>query len=162
MQQSGQPVQTVSSAPRRSRLGRQRHVVSVLTRHGFGLLVQHSRLPIIRRAGALGRPMALRDALAELGTTFIKLGQILSTRPDLIPDEYIRALSTLQDALDPVDYAAVRDVIQAELGGPPERLFTSFDPIPLATASIGQVHSATLPDGRRVVVKVQKPGIVAE
>ncbi len=149
-----------ATAPRRGRLGRQRHVVSVLSRHGFGLLVQHSRLPLLRRAGTLGRPQSLRDAFEELGTTFVKLGQILSTRADLLPDEYITALSTLQDSLAPLPYETVREVIVRELGAPPEQLFASFDPAPLATASIGQVHAAVLRGGARVVVKVQKPGII--
>ena len=143
-------------------LGRERHVVSVLTRHGFGLLVQHSRLPIVRRAGLLGRPQSLRNALEELGTTFVKLGQILSTRPDLLPEEYVDALSTLQDSLAPIDHDAICGVIERELGAPPEKLFAYFDPAPLATASIGQVHAAALADGTSLVVKVQKPGIVAE
>jgi ubiquinone biosynthesis protein len=162
MQQIQQPLPTVSPGPRRSRLGRERHVVTVLTRHGFGLLVQHSRLPIVRRAGLLGRPQSLRDALEELGTTFIKLGQILSTRPDLLPEEYVAALSTLQDSLAPISFDSVRGVIERELGAPPEKLFGTFEAVPLATASIGQVHAATLIDGTSVVVKVQKPGIVAE
>ena len=76
MKEIQQPLPTVAG-PRRSRLGRERHIITVLTRHGFGLLVQHSRLPIVRRAGSLGRPDALRKALEELGTTFVKLGQIL-------------------------------------------------------------------------------------
>ena len=156
-----QPLPTVAG-PRRSRLGRERHIITVLTRHGFGLLVQHSRLPIVRRAGSLGRPDALRKALEELGTTFVKLGQILSTRPDLLPEEYIDALTSLQDSLAPIDFDAVRGVVERELGAPPEKLFAYFDPVPMATASIGQVHAAGLPDGTSLVVKVQKPGIAAE
>ena len=162
MQQIPQPLPTANPGPRRSRLGRERHVVTVLTRHGFGLLVQHSRLPIVRRAGVLGQPQSLRVALEELGTTFIKLGQILSTRPDMLPDEYVTALSSLQDSLAPIGYDSVCGVIERELGASPEKLFASFDVQPLATASIGQVHSATLFDGTNVVVKVQKPGIAAE
>jgi ubiquinone biosynthesis protein len=134
-------------------------VVSVLTRHGFGLLVQHSRLPVIRRAAVYGRPKSLRDALEELGPTFIKLGQILSTRPDLLPEEYITALSTLQDSLSPISYDVVREVVKTELGAYPDELFATFEGIPIATASIGQVHAATMHDGTAVVVKVQKPGI---
>jgi ubiquinone biosynthesis protein len=156
------PVVMEPNAPRRGRLGRQRHVVSVLSRHGFGLLVQHSKLPLLRRAGTLGRPQSLRDALEELGTTFIKLGQILSTRPDLLPDDYIAALSTLQDSLAPLPYETVRDAVVRELGATPEQLYASFDPIPLATASIGQVHAAVLHGGERVVVKVQKPDIIGD
>lgn len=156
------PAPVEPRTPHRSRLGRQRQVVAVLTRHGFGLLVQRSPLPLPRRVRPRGQPDSLRSALQELGTTFIKLGQILSTRSDLLPDEYILALSALQDRLPPVSYAEVRATIARELGAPPEELFGSFGETPLATASIGQVHAATLKDGSTVVVKVQKPGIVQE
>ncbi len=162
MHQTQQPLPSASPGPRRSRLGRERHVISVLTRHGFGLLVQHSRLPIVRRAGVLGRPQSLRNALEELGTTFVKLGQILSTRPDLLSEDYVEALSTLQDSLAPIGFDAVSGVVERELGAPPGELFAYFDPTPLATASIGQVHAAGLEDGTSLVVKVQKPGIAAE
>jgi ubiquinone biosynthesis protein len=148
--------------PRRSRLGRQRHVVTVLTRHGFGLLVQRSPVPFPGRGRLVGRPESLVAALEELGTTFIKLGQILSTRSDLLSEDYITALSALQDRLPPVPFADVRTAILRELGGEPEELFARIDVTPLATASIGQVHAATLRDGTEVVVKVQKPGISQE
>lgn len=147
---------------RRSRLGRRRQVAAVLTRHGFGLLVQRSHVPIPGRARLMGGPESLRIALQELGTTFIKLGQILGTRSDLLPEEYIVALSALQDRLPPVAPAEVRAVIAEELGAPPEEVFARFDDMPLATASIGQVHAATLHDGTEVVVKVRKPGITEE
>src|SRR4051812_28442288 len=89
--------------PRRTRLGRQRQVVTTLTRHGFGLLVQRSPVPFPGRARGRARPDSLRAAFQELGTTFIKLGQILSTRSDILPDDYIVALSALQDRLPPID-----------------------------------------------------------
>jgi ubiquinone biosynthesis protein len=162
MQADRMPVPLAKDAPRRTRLGRQRQVVTVLTRHGFGLLVQHSPVPLPGRSRLRGRPESLRDALEELGTTFIKLGQILSTRSDLLPDEYILALSSLQDNLPPIPLDDMRGMIERELGAPPEELFASFDPVPLATASIGQVHAATAHDGSAVVVKVQKPGIAHE
>ena len=153
-----------AAEPRRTRLGRQRQVVTVLSRHGFGLLVTRSPLPLpaFSRSRLRGRPELLRAALEELGTTFIKLGQILSTRSDILPEDFIAALSTLQDRLPPVGVEAVRGVIQSELGAPPETLFAAFDPVPLATASIGQVHAVTLHSGERAVIKVQKPGIARE
>jgi len=150
------------NAQRRTRMGRQRQVVAVLSRHGFGLLVQRAHMPVPGRARLVGRPESLRTAFQELGTTFIKLGQILSTRSDLLPDEYISTLSALQDRLPPVPIEDVRAMITRELGAPPEEVFAHFDEVPLATASIGQVHAATLADGAEVVVKVQKPGIVEE
>ncbi len=150
------------NAQRRTRMGRQRQVVAVLSRHGFGLLVQRTHMPLPGRARIVGGPESLRTAIQELGTTFIKLGQILSTRSDLLPDDYIGALSVLQDRLPPVPIEDVRAMITRELGAPPEEVFAHFDETPLATASIGQVHAATLPDGSEVVVKVQKPGIVEE
>ena len=156
------PPPTQPHPPRRSRLGRQRHVVAVLTRHGFGLLVQRSPVPFPGRGRLVGRPESLVAALEELGTTFIKLGQILSTRSDLLSEDYITALSALQDRLSPVPFDDVRAMIVRELGEEPEELFAHFDMSPLATASIGQVHAATLHDGTEVVVKVQKPGISQE
>lgn len=158
--QSMVPVE--DETPRRTRLGRQRQVVTTLSRHGFGLLVQRSPVPLPRFGRIRAQPEALRNAFEELGTTFIKLGQILSTRADLLPDDYILALSTLQDHLPPIPEAAVRRIILRELGAPPEDLFATFDATPMATASIGQVHAATLSGGEQVVVKVQKPGIQRE
>lgn len=101
-------------------------------------------------------------ALEELGATFIKLGQVLSTRPDLLPTEYQAELAKLQDAAPPVDWAAVRPLLEEELGRPVEEVFAHFDPVPLAAASIGQAHGATLPDGTEVVVKVRRPGVVEQ
>jgi ubiquinone biosynthesis protein len=101
----------------------------------------------------------VRLALEELGPTFIKFGQILSTRPDLLPPTYITELSRLQDRVPPVPLETIKDVIEEELGQPVEQLFASFDPIPIAAASLAQVHGAVLPDGREVVVKVQRPNI---
>jgi ubiquinone biosynthesis protein len=104
----------------------------------------------------------LRMVLEELGTTFIKLGQILSTRSDLLPPEYQAELARLQDAAPPVPPDIVQETIVAELGHPIETAFACFDFTPLASASIGQAHAATLLDGTEVVVKVRRPGIVEQ
>ncbi len=98
------------------------------------------------------------EALVELGPTFIKLGQMLSTRPDLLPADYIEELESLQDKVDPFPYEQVIEQISNELGNPHE-IFRYFDPQPLAAASIGQVHRATLKTGEEVIVKVQRPNI---
>lgn len=99
--------------------------------------------------------------LLELGPTFIKLGQALSTRSDLIPLEYVEALSELQDRVPPFGTVEAMAVIEAELGGSVQNLFEEFDPFPLAAASLGQVHRAKLYSGEEVVVKVQRPGLEA-
>ena len=104
---------------------------------------------------------ALREMLDELGTTFVKFGQLLSTRPDIVPPDIIAELRGLQDDVRPFPFAEVERVVQEELGQPIERLFLEFDEEPLAAASIGQVHRAVLPNGRRVVVKVQRPRAAA-
>ena len=98
-------------------------------------------------------------AFEELGPTYIKLGQILSTRPDLIPMEFIQELSKLQDNVPRFSFKQVLKVIDSEFGRPPEDLFDQLDEEPLASASIGQVHRAVLKDGEAVAVKFQRPGI---
>jgi len=112
---------------------------------------------------AEGPPLSLpehtRLAIEELGPTFIKLGQILSTRPDLIPPAYIRELSKLQDAVPPAPWETIKSRIETELGGPIEDIFASFEVEPVAAASLAQVHGAILPSGEEVIVKVQRPGI---
>ena len=108
----------------------------------------------------MGGPEHLRLALEELGPTFMKLGQILSTRPDLVPERYGAELAKLQDAASPVPVEEIRAVLREELGVDADEAFAAFDDVPMASASIGQVHAALLADGTRVVVKVRKPGAV--
>ena len=111
--------------------------------------------PVIRRR----RARYLREALVELGPTFVKLGQLLSTRPDVVPPEYVAVLSSLQDRVPPADWAAIERVLAAEVG-PVGAAFDEFDREPISGASLGQVHVATL-DGERVAVKVRRPGVGA-
>ncbi|HEX6574050.1 MAG TPA: AarF/UbiB family protein [Gemmatimonadaceae bacterium] len=105
------------------------------------------------------KAVAFRERLVELGPAYIKLGQILSTRPDLIPPTYVTELEHLQDSVPPMEFGDVERCIEEELGAKINKLFGSFEEKPLGSASLGQVHAATLRDGRDVVVKVQRPGI---
>src|SRR5262249_33698621 len=111
---------------------------------------------------AADRPARLRAALEDLGPTFCKLGQILSTRPDLIPPEVVGELSKLQDDVPPLTEAEVVQVMEEELGVPWEDVFESIEPVPLAAGTIGEVHRAKLETGERVVVKVQRPDAAEE
>ena len=99
------------------------------------------------------------QALAEAGGTFVKLGQVLSTRADLLPADAIAELSRLQDKLPPAPQDAITALLASELGAAPEAVFASFDATPLAAASIAQAHGARLATGEQVIVKVQRPGI---
>jgi ubiquinone biosynthesis protein len=134
-----------------SLLGRATRVASVFAKYGLRETRGGTDPPEIRAR-------RLRDALEELGPTYAKLGQILSTRPDLLPAEFITELATLQDDVAPLAEAEVVQVMEEELGVPWEDVFASIDPEPLAAGTIGQVHKATLESGDRVVVKVQRPG----
>ena len=113
----------------------------------------------LEEVARLGLGERVRLACEELGPTFVKLGQILSTRPDLIPLEIAQELEKLQSGAPEDDPATARQIVEEELGGPVEELFVNFHDAPMASASIGQVHRAWLADGRAVVVKVQHPGI---
>jgi len=146
----------VATRPKQRNLGRLSEIAQVAVRHGFGYLVEGRKHADPAIEGSV-RGRHLRDMLDELGPTFVKFGQLLSTRPDVVPLDIINELRSLQDDVRPFPFADVERTIQEDLGQPIERLFTEFDEVPLAAASIGQVHRATLPNGRDVVVKVQRP-----
>ena len=160
---------------RLAELARVRHVTQVLMRNGLGFMVEQLALdrfaprvvrrqsgPADRAVGRLTIPQRVRHTLEELGATFIKVGQFLSGRADLLPPEYIAEFTKLLDSAPEVPAKQIREVIEEELGAPVETLFATLDDAPIAAASIGQVHRATLPDGRAVVVKVQRPRIERE
>jgi ubiquinone biosynthesis protein len=146
----------VATRPKQRNLGRLSEIAQVAVRHGFGYMIEGRRRADPTIEGT-ARGRHLRDMLDELGPTFVKFGQLLSTRPDVVPPDIIAELRGLQDDVRSFPYAEVERTIQEELGQPIERLFTEFAEVPLAAASIGQVHRATLPNGRRVAVKVQRP-----
>lgn len=151
---------------------RSRQIIRVFITYGFDHLLDLMGLAsavargrrILRRNESLIAGMhpavRVRLALEELGPTFIKLGQLLSTRPDLIPRTYLAELAKLQDSVPPIPFSDITTHLQQELGGRHESLIASIDPEAIAAASIAQVHAATLRDGTRVVVKVRRPGIV--
>ncbi|MBE3598181.1 MAG: AarF/ABC1/UbiB kinase family protein [Limnochordaceae bacterium] len=145
-------------------LRRYRQVAEVLARHGFAVVLEslglRRLLPAWHRAApAAGGPVHLRQALEELGPTFIKLGQVLSLRADLLPREYVEELARLQDRVAPEPFELSRKTIEEELGAPVERLFARLDPHPMASASLGQVYEGTLPTGEAIVVKVLRAGV---
>ncbi|MBX5474756.1 MAG: AarF/ABC1/UbiB kinase family protein [Thermoleophilia bacterium] len=151
-------------------LERLSEIAQAMARHGFGYLLEahklsdllpgrsQARLARAATEGPSARGQHLRELLDELGPTFVKFGQLLSTRPDVVPPDIIAELRALQDDVSPFPFEQAERVIAEELGNSLERLFLEFDPVPVAAASIGQVHKATLPNGRAVAVKVQRPG----
>jgi len=152
-------------------INRLREITTILIKYGFDYFVKQLGLANLISKGEkilklkpskiaqLSLPVRVRLALEELGPTFIKLGQILSTRPDLIPSDYIEELQKLQDEVPPFAYEQVEKAIKRELGADVSEIFKLFEQIPFAAASLGQVHQAILKDGEKVVVKVQRPDI---
>jgi len=160
-------------------LNRLRQIATIVARHGFGAYLERSRLGgMLRReteAGAAeakssesapppdesGRKTAarFRQMLLELGPTFVKLGQLLSSRPDILPSHWVEELSKLQDACEPLPYSEIREQIETSLGKSVESLFAEIDPAPVASASIAQVHRAKTHQGELVAVKVQRPNL---
>jgi ubiquinone biosynthesis protein len=140
-------------------------IAQVAVKHGFGYFFERHRLtdlfPWIDRDGRDETPSdrgrRLREMLEELGPTFVKFGQLLSTRPDIVPPDVVVELQKLQDDVRPIPFAEVERVVREELGLTIEQAFLEFDELPTAAASIGQVHHALLPNGERVAVKVQRP-----
>ena len=153
-------------------LARLRTLAATVSRHGFGELVMRTPLGP-RLFGAASPPPGAPDEmqatpavrfahlLGDLGPTFIKLGQILSMRKDLLAPDWIAALERLQDRAPVLEFETVRQAVEDGLGASLHELFAAFEREPLATASIAQTHLATTPGGERVVVKVQRPGIEA-
>jgi ubiquinone biosynthesis protein len=145
------------------RLARTRRYLQILRiaiKHGLGPYLRGRRRPGRENAaGQADLARSLRLALDEAGVTFVKLGQVLSTRSDIIPASVATELSRLQDQVSPAPWPQIEQVITAELGAPPHQVYADFDSEPLAAASVAQVYTARLPDGPRVVVKVQRPGI---
>lgn len=153
-------------------LARAHDIARVLIRYGFGDLVRRVGMgEALERAGKvlhwrapeelarLAPPARVRRALEDLGPTFVKLGQILATRVDLFPPDWIEEFGKLQDAAPAAPFEAIRAQLEADLGAPPEAVFAELELVPLAAASLAQVHRARLADGRRVVLKVRRPGL---
>ncbi|MCD4749501.1 MAG: AarF/ABC1/UbiB kinase family protein [Thermoanaerobaculales bacterium] len=151
---------------------RYRQILAVFFKYGFGDLITALKIEQYLEIGlqmishkrrekieSFSRAVRVRMALEELGPTFLKMGQILSTRPDLLPVEFVQELSKLQDEVPPFPFPGVEEAINREFEKPIDQVFSSFDEKPLAAASIGQVHKARMPDGEIVVVKIQRPGI---
>jgi ubiquinone biosynthesis protein len=145
------------------RLKRYAEIVALLVKYGRSDLVDRSALTLAgsqpKETGKAPQPDELANDLENLGATFIKLGQLLSTRGDLLPEPYLEGLSRLQDQIEPFPYEEVEQIVSSEIGGRISKLFLDFETKPVAAASLSQVHRATMRDGRAVVLKVQRPGV---
>ena len=145
--------------------GRASEILTTFARHGFATFVQRMKLERLVKGAQTAEephvpvPVRLRRAFEELGPTFVKLGQLLASRPDLIPESYIEEFERLQDNVSSVPFPQIKAHVEAELGKPLEAVFADFDETPIAAASIGQVHGAILKTGEKVAVKIQRPGI---
>lgn len=147
-------------------LGRLREIITILVAQGFHEVVAKARLSRhakvaarVQSAKAPTTPRRVRETLEQLGPTFVKLGQVLSLRPDLIPQEYCDEFKRLQDGVAPLTFPVVKGVVESELKRPLSKVFKDFEEAPLAAASVGQVHKAVLKSGEHVVVKIQRPGV---
>ncbi len=150
----------VEQLPRRSRLTRFNEIGNILVENDFwGLLQSLLKGRDVGGPGEDPAPRKLRTIFERLGPTFVKLGQLLATRPDLVPQAYADEFKQLYDGTAPSPYEEVRQVVRSELGREVEEVFSVFEPEALASASVGQVHRAVLKDGTKVAVKVQHPGI---
>ncbi len=146
---------------------RLRTIVSVFARHGFYNVAERIKLGrfLVERISGSGvdqysAPQRLRMAFEELGPTFVKLGQLLATRPDLVPPEYAEEFSQLHDRVQPLPFETIQEILKQEYGERKDQIFESIDPTPLGSASIAQVHRAQLKSGEDVVIKIQRPGIL--
>ena len=148
-----------------SNVGRMREISAAVSRYGFGELF--NRLGITRskqvledgQINILSAPERLRMLLENLGPTFIKIGQLAAGRPDLIPPEFLVELEKLQDRVEAIPYPIIKNIVEENFRRKIEDVFSSFDPLPLASASIAQVHTARTLSGEDVIVKIQKPDV---
>ncbi|MAY81848.1 MAG: hypothetical protein CL930_13845 [Deltaproteobacteria bacterium] len=142
-------------------LGRLRDIAAVLVRNGFGYLIQGTSIDVEGEVSdsRLSPAARLRQVLVELGPTFVKLGQVMSVRPDILPGQFIRELESLQNNVDPVGFEELKAHLETEWGMPLEERLQSIDEKPVASASIAQVHKAVLRSGETVAIKIQRPNI---
>ncbi|KUK35302.1 MAG: 2-polyprenylphenol 6-hydroxylase, partial [Caldanaerobacter subterraneus] len=144
---------------------RYKEILKILTKNGFGfisdILLKGGHIPfhILKSHDYMGAGERIRKTLEELGPTFIKMGQLLSTRGDLIPHDILLELAKLQDDVEPEDFVTIKNILESELKGKISDFFIYFDETPIASASIGQVYRAKIKEGKDVVVKVQRPEV---